>query len=84
MVVYCTLGRGAVKYLVKISSVPAGVNYQVASPTSDCLSIIINNLLLLFLVVSMMVLCTTNQLFSLTGEGSGRRWTEEFPPMPTK
>ena len=26
----------------------------------------------------------TNQLFSLTGEGSGRRWTEKFPPMPTK
>ena len=26
----------------------------------------------------------TDQLFSLTGEGSGRRWTKEFPPMPTK
>ena len=26
----------------------------------------------------------TNQLFSLTVKGSGRRWTEEFPPMPTK
>ena len=26
----------------------------------------------------------TNQLSSLTGEGSGRRWTEKFPPMPTK
>ena len=26
----------------------------------------------------------TNKLFSLTGEGSGRRWTNEFPPMPTK
>ena len=26
----------------------------------------------------------TDQLFSLTGEGSGRRWTREFPPMPTK
>ena len=26
----------------------------------------------------------TNQLFSLTGEGSGRLWTEEFPPMPIK
>ena len=25
-----------------------------------------------------------NQLFSLTGEGSGRRWTKKFPPMPTK
>ena len=26
----------------------------------------------------------TNKLFSLTGEGSSRRWTEKFPPMPTK
>ena len=26
----------------------------------------------------------TDQLFSLTGEGSGRRWTKEFPSMPTK
>ena len=26
----------------------------------------------------------TNQLFSLTGEGSSRSWTEKFPPMPTK
>ena len=26
----------------------------------------------------------SNQLFSLTGEGSSRRWTEKFPPMPTK
>ena len=26
----------------------------------------------------------TNKLFSLTGEGSGRQWTEKFPPMPTK
>ena len=26
----------------------------------------------------------TNQLFSLTGEGSGQRWIEKFPPMSTK
>ena len=26
----------------------------------------------------------SNELFSLTGEGSGRRWTKKFPPMPTK
>ena len=25
-----------------------------------------------------------NKLLSLTGEGSGRKWTEEFLPMPTK
>ena len=26
----------------------------------------------------------SNELFSLTGEGSGRRWTKTFPSMPTK
>ena len=26
----------------------------------------------------------SNELFSLTGEGSGRRWTKKFPSMPTK
>ena len=26
---------------------------------------------------------STNQIFSLTGEGSGRKWSEIFPPMPT-
>ena len=26
----------------------------------------------------------SNELFSLTEEGSGRRWTQQFPPMPTK
>ena len=25
----------------------------------------------------------TNKLFSLTGEGESKKWTEEFPPMPT-
>ena len=53
------------------------------SPTEFCSTVIIDNLLTLvggrdhsggF----------SSQLFSLTGEGSGRRWTEEFPPMPTE
>ena len=26
----------------------------------------------------------SNELFSLTKKGSGRRWTKKFPPMPTK
>ena len=26
----------------------------------------------------------SNELLSLTGEGSGRRWTKKFPPMPTR
>ena len=52
------------------------------SPMDSCPSVIINNLLTL--VGGFGSGTTTNQLFSLTGEGSGRRWTEEFPPMPTK
>ena len=27
---------------------------------------------------------SSNELFSLTREGSSRRWTKEYPPMPTK
>ena len=49
------------------------------SPTYDCPLVIVNNLLT---VVGGLI--TTNKLFSLTGEGRSRRWTEEFPPMPTK
>ena len=26
----------------------------------------------------------SNELFSLTGKGSSRKWTKKFPPMPTK
>ena len=51
----------------------------------NCTLVIINNLLTL--VGGCTGACVTrasNRLFSLTGEGSGRRWTEEFPPMPTK
>ena len=51
-------------------------------PTNDCPSVIINNLLTL--VGGYHNEAITNQLFSLTREGSGRIWTEEFPPMPTE
>ena len=53
-------------------------------PTNSCPSVVINNLVTL---VGGMRNCNgtlTNQLFSLTEEGSSRRWTEKFPPMPTK
>ena len=62
------------------------------SPTNDCPSVIINNLLTL--VGGFHRGATTNQLFSFTekrsliprlfGIGSVKRWSEEFPPMPTK
>ncbi len=59
-----------------------------SSPTDDCPSMIINNLLTLvggkIKTSTYLQDDVTNQLFSLTGEGSGRKWTEEFPPMPTK
>ena len=52
------------------------------SPTIRCPPVIINNLLTL--VGGLRDGATTNQLFSLTGEGRGRRWKEVFPAMPTK
>jgi hypothetical protein len=54
------------------------------SPTYSCPSVIINNLLTLVGGRSCSTFTVTNQLFSLTGEGSDRRWSEEFPPMPTE
>ena len=54
------------------------------SPNNCCPLVIVNNLLTL--VGGLLNGNVTNKLFSLTGEGSGRRWpwTEKFPPMPTK
>ena len=52
-------------------------------PTYSCPIVIVGNLLTLVGGHNRDI-TTTNQLFSLTGEGSGRRWTEIFPPMPTK
>ena len=52
------------------------------SPNRNCPLVIINNLLTL--IGGHCGDTLTNQLFSLTGKGSDRRWTEEFPPMPTK
>ena len=48
----------------------------------DCPSVIINNFLTL--IGGRYRNIITNQLFSLTEKGRSRRWTEEFPPMPTK
>ena len=53
----------------------------------DCPLIVINNLLTLVggdTSENIGASNASNRLISLTGEGSGRRWTEEFPPMPTK
>jgi N-acetylneuraminic acid mutarotase len=54
------------------------------SPTECCPSVIIDNLLTLVGGYYYDLDSYTNRLFSLTGQGSGRRWSEEFPPMPTK
>ena len=53
------------------------------SPTHSCPSVIINNLLTLVGGCDHSG-ALTSQLFSLSGEGSGRSWTKEFPPLPTK
>ena len=59
-----------------------------SSPTDGCPSVIINNLLTLvggkIKTSTYLKDDVTNKLFSLTGEGRDRKWTEEFPPMPTK
>ena len=52
------------------------------SPTNSCPLVIINNLLTR--VGGNHRGTTYNQLFSLTGKGSRRKWTEEFPPMSIK
>ena len=57
------------------------------SPTYNCPLVIINNLLTLVGGVKILKVHksdVTNQLFSLTGKGNERRWTEEFPRLPTK
>ena len=53
------------------------------SPKYGCPFVIVNNLLTLVGGRTKYVV-TTNQLFSLTGKGDNRRWTEVFPPMKTK
>ena len=56
------------------------------SPTECCPFVIIYNLLTLVggSYFDHDNYTLTNQLLSLTVKGSGRRWTEEFPPMLTK
>ena len=78
-VYFRTSDRKVYAYLVSISN----WSQLPDSPTSGSPSVIINNLLTLVGGYDRRS-TTTNQLFSLTGEGSGRRWTENFPPMPTK
>jgi serine/threonine protein kinase len=53
----------------------------------DCPLVIISNLLTLIggdTSEDRLTINTSNRLLSLTGEGSARRWTEEFPRMPSK
>ena len=77
---YIVLGRQIFCYTISTSS----WSQLPGSPTFDCSSVIINNLLTVVGGYIRSTSTLTNQLFSLTGEGSDRRWTEEFPPMPTK
>ena len=91
---YCAAVDGSTLYISSSSSSTNVYAYTIStsswsqlpnSPTVMCPSVIINNLLTLVGGNHNHIFgAVTNQLFSLTGEGSGRRWTEEFPPMPTK
>ena len=48
-------------------------------PCDNCSIAVIDNLL-----TTIGGCPAANKLYSLTGEGAGRRWTERFPPMPTE
>ena len=54
------------------------------SPTAYCPSVVINNLFTLIGGSDSESKIITNQLFSLTGLASNRKWTKKFPSMPTK
>lgn len=51
-------------------------------PASDCPIVVVNNLLTI--VGGYDKDHCINELFSLTGEGSARTWSQTLPPMPTK
>ena len=51
-------------------------------PTDECPLVSVNDLLTL--IGGYHIDQCINKLFSLTGQGSGRKWTQEFPSMPTK
>ena len=77
---YVVVGCPAFYYTVSTSS----WSRLPDSPSFDSSSVIINNLLTVVGGHMYGTSVVTNKLFSLTGEGSGREWTEKFPPMPTK
>ena len=77
---YVVVGCPAFYYTVSTSS----WSRLPDSPSFDSSSVIINNLLTVVGGHMYGTSVITNQLFSLTGKGSSREWTEKFPPMPTK
>ena len=83
--VYFVFGRKSKSCLCAYDA--ASTNW---SPVPDCLLcsgfavLIINGLLTTIGELYSESIDITNQLFSLTGKGSSQKWTEEFPPMPTK
>ena len=87
---YCAAVDGSTLY---VAVAPKVFCYTISSsswsqlpdcPTLLCPSVVICRLLTVVGGCICGARTITNQLFSLTGEGSRRRWTEKFPPMPTK
>ena len=89
---YCSaVGDSALYVRIKLTSKIVGFFFSTSSlsqlpysPAESCPPVIVNNFLTLIGGYSYEHDSYTNQLFSLNGEGSGRRWTEVFPPMSTK
>ena len=82
MVQHCMLGLHVSKLGYAFTASTSSWSSLPDSLTDCCAQVIVNDLLTL--VGGLYRGVITNQLLSLTGDGSGRRWTEEFPPMPTK
>ena len=89
---YDTVVDGNTVYVVKSNTVNI-YSYDVISDNwsqlPDCVHMdgsiaVINGSLTTVGGYSYLNYSMANELFSLTGKGSGRRWTEQFPPMPTK
>ena len=81
-VLYFNSGCNILAYDANSSSASDSWSQLSNSPYSHCSLAFVNNLLTT--IGGSTEQQITNKLFSLTGEGEVKSWTEKFPPMPTK
>ena len=80
MTLLCILEHAITMYIPTLLAPLPGINFQTALSAAAPQSSSTTSSLLL----GAPIYPVTNQLFSFTMEGGVRRWTEKFPPMPTK